>query len=173
MAFSCCFSFKGDLDFLDFLLKSFITSTTGHHQKSTTRFRIKLKILDTVSSDSIRWRRWCCAALHTSTKTTFLLISTWNDNFANTNQSFQIVGPFSFNTKRNWRRLIWAARDVAWRCVTLAVEGELKQIIMFVPIYCFVGSHLIIFVFFRRAVAENTHHRGRWLLYQWLTSSLT
>ena len=123
MAFSCCFSFKGDLDFLDFLLKSFITSTTGHHQKSTTRFRIKLKILDTVSSDSIRWRRWCCAALHTSTKTTFLLISTWNDNFANTNQSFQIVGPFSFNTKRNWRRLIWAARDVAWRCVTLRDVG--------------------------------------------------
>ena len=29
MAYSCCFSLGGNLDFLDFLQKSFITSTTG------------------------------------------------------------------------------------------------------------------------------------------------
>ena len=29
MAYSVCFSFGGNLDFLDFLQKSFITSTTG------------------------------------------------------------------------------------------------------------------------------------------------
>ena len=170
MAFSCCFSFKGDLDFLDFLLKSFITSTTGHHQKSTTRFRIKLKILDTVSSDSIRWRRWCCAALHTSTKNNIFIDFNMERQFCKHEPKFSNSRTLFFQHKKEL-----ASFDLSspWRCVTLAVEGELKQIIMFVPIYCFVGSHLIIFVFFRRAVAENTHHRGRWLLYQWLTSSLT
>ena len=29
MAYSCCFSFGGNLDFPEFLQKSFITSTTG------------------------------------------------------------------------------------------------------------------------------------------------
>ena len=29
MAYSCCFSLGGNLDFLDFLKKSFITPTTG------------------------------------------------------------------------------------------------------------------------------------------------
>ena len=29
MAYSCCFSLGGNLDFLDFLKKSFITSTFG------------------------------------------------------------------------------------------------------------------------------------------------
>ena len=29
MAYSCCFSFEGNLDFLDILQKSFITSTAG------------------------------------------------------------------------------------------------------------------------------------------------
>ena len=31
MAYSCCFSFGGNLDFPKFLKKSFITSTTGVH----------------------------------------------------------------------------------------------------------------------------------------------
>ena len=29
ISFSCCFSFRGNLDFPEFLQKSFITSTTG------------------------------------------------------------------------------------------------------------------------------------------------
>ena len=33
MAYSCCFSLGGNLDFLEFLQKSFITSTTGVYKK--------------------------------------------------------------------------------------------------------------------------------------------
>ena len=32
MAYSCCFSFGGNLDFPEFLQKSFITSTTGEQE---------------------------------------------------------------------------------------------------------------------------------------------
>ena len=120
MAFSCCFSFKGDLDFLDFLLKSFITSTTGHHQKSTTRFRIKLKILDTVSSDSIRWRRWCCAALHTSTKNNIFIDFNMERQFCKHEPKFSNSRTLFFQHKKEL-----ASFDLSspWRCVTLRDVG--------------------------------------------------
>ena len=43
MAYSCCFSLGGNLDFLDFLQKSFITSTTGGTRQFFTLFMLLLK----------------------------------------------------------------------------------------------------------------------------------